>query len=312
MNDSDDALRRLVRSLDPVSSDPPPAQGSDRYRSILETAMHADESPPMLTAEESPTPPARRRPRRRWPYALTAAAVVLVVGGVGAVVVVRQDAPSPQVTVSDAVAGLEEITSLEVELTQATPESNRNARLRIDGDAMQSTSRGTYADGHVEESTQTIVDGVAYETIGGETTRTDIEPGQGLAPFGRSSDAVLAAATTDSEINELGTERVGDISAVRYFIALTPQAVAALSALPENQLAWFELGYPDRVSSMSVWIADGLIHQVEIMQDGQVIQDDSFVHPIERSARTTRIRFFNFNGDVRVEAPPGPYVDSGG
>lgn len=298
MNDSDGELRRLLRSLDPVASDAPPAKGSDRYRSIQETAMHTDNPTtpePHARADLAITGAERQPPRRRWRLGLAAAAVIVVVGAVLGAVVVRTDSPTAEVAVSDAAAAMTSITSLEGELTRTTPESTGTTRLRVDGDAFSATSQGTYADGHVEESTTTVIDGFLYETIDNTTTRTPRQAEDGLAPFGPSSDAVLTAATNGSVVTEVGTEQVGDVEAVRYDIVLGSDAVAALAALTPNQLAWFELEYPEQVDSMSVWIADGLVRQIETEQRDQTI----------------RTRFFNLNGDVRIEAPPGPYVEPG-
>ncbi|HTO00943.1 MAG TPA: hypothetical protein VL068_09740, partial [Microthrixaceae bacterium] len=59
---------------------------------------------------------------------------------------------------------------------------------------------------------------------------------------------------------------------------------------------WFELEYPDQVDAISIWIADGLIRQIETTQ-GQA---------------TIRTIFTNFNGDISVNAPAGPFVESNG
>ena len=60
-------------------------------------------------------------------------------------------------------------------------------------------------------------------------------------------------------------------------------------------LAWFELEYPDAVRTLSVWIADDLVHQDRDRPDRDQI---------------TRTRFFNFGSDITITAPPGPYTPS--
>lgn len=84
------------------------------------------------------------------------------------------------------------------------------------------------------------------------------------------------------------------VTTTRYDIQLTETSVAALLALKPNELAWFELEYPDDVRTLSVWVADDLVHQVEITQRDQV----------------TRTRFFNFGAGMIITPPPGPYLPS--
>lgn len=96
-------------------------------------------------------------------------------------------------------------------------------------------------------------------------------------------------------MSEQAEETVDGVATTRYDIRLSDESVAALSALTPNELAWFELEYPDEVHTLSVWVADDLVQRIEIVYRDQV---------------TTRARFFNFDGNITITAPPGPYLDS--
>lgn len=110
-----------------------------------------------------------------------------------------------------------------------------------------------------------------------------------------SSAAVVSAALTGSNVVKRGDDTVADVATTRYAIQLTAKSITALSALTPNQLAWFELEYPGEVTGLTVWVSAGLVRQIEI----------------KSGDRATRTRFFNFNGDISVTAPPGPYVEAG-
>jgi hypothetical protein len=292
---SDDDLLDLLGPLDPTMNEHPPAPGSDRYRSILEFAMQTDlDTPAADTGPSGYLPPTRRHRRRTWRLvAGTAAATLAAVGGL--LVVQSSDTPTAQATVASAADAISTITSFEGELTSSQPGvSEGTTRIRVDGDDLQITGETRYADGHTEASTFTVVDGTGYETIEGQTTSTPLGPDDGLAPFGQSSAALISAALEGSQVSERGGDTLNGVSTTRYDIQLTDTSIAALSALTPNELAWFELEYPDEVQALSVWAADDLVHQIEIVHRDHV----------------TRTTFFNFGGDITITAPPGPYLQS--
>lgn len=291
MAPDDDELLDLIAPLDPTRTERPPAPGSDRYHSILEAAMHADLDTPAPHVE-APITPAQHGWRRTSRLVTASAAAALVAFG-GFVILQSNDSPTAEAAVSSAADTMEDITSLEGELTVTVPGvSEGTTRIRVNGADVQLTTEAGYADGHAEASTFTVVDGIGYETIDGQTTTRPVGPNDGLAPFGPSSAAVISAALEGSDVTERGDESVDGVTTTRYDIELTETSIAALSALTPNELAWFELEHPHDVTSLSVWIADGLIRQVEIAQRDQV----------------SRTRFFNFGSDITITAPPGPYV----
>jgi hypothetical protein len=300
MATSDDELLDLLGPLDPTTREHPPAPGSARYRSILELAMQTD--PIDLATTTTDTAPSGDRtvpqPHRGPTWRLVMGMAAATVGVAGGLFVVQSgDAPPAQAAVVSAADALSEITSLEGEVTTSEPGVSEGiSRIRVDGDDVEITGETRYADGHIEASTFTVVDGIGYETIEGRTTSRPLGPDERLAPFGRSSAAVISAALVGSEVSEQAADTVDGVSTTRYDIRLTDASIAALSRLTPNELAWFELEYPERVRSLRVWVADDLVHQIGI------------VH----RERVTRTRFFNFGGDVTITAPPGPYLPSNG
>lgn len=215
-----------------------------------------------------------------------------LVATAGFVAVQSSGAPSAEAAVSSAADAMGAVTSLEGELTSSTPgASDGTTRIRVDEADLEIVGEIRDADGHIEGSTSTVVDGTGYETIEGRTTSALFGPDGGLAPFGASSEAVVAAALEGSDVSDGGEEVLDGVTTTRYDLELTDASIAALSALTPSELARFELEHPEDVEALSVWVADDCVHQVEIAHRD----------------RLTRTRFFNFNGDITITAPPGPY-----
>ena len=289
---NDDDFGDVVGALDPMRDEHPPARESDRYRRILEFAMHTQTPLDDVPALNRARAVRRDRTRRTRGLAALAAAVVAATGAL--VVVQSSDPPTARAVVMSAAERIGEVTSLEGTATQTQPGNKKTSRIRVTGDDFEVVGDTRYADGHREGSTFVAIDGTGYETVEGRTTATSLGAQDRLVPFGKASAAVVSAALTGSNIVERGDPTVADIATTRYEIHLTGKSVAALSALTPNQLAWFELENPSEVDRLTVWVAAGLVRQIEI----------------KSGDRSTRTRFFNFNGDIRVTAPPGPYAES--
>ncbi len=296
MATDDDDLIDLVGPFDPTRNDPPPAPGSDRHRSIQEFAMRTALDPTTtVTGPPSALRPPPRHPRRPWRLVATSAAVSLIVAG-AFVVVQSDDVPTAQAAVAGAAEALVEVTSLEGELTSSAPGvSEATSQIRVAGDDLEITGETRYADGRTEARSFTVVDGTSYETVDGGTATRPVGPDDGLAPFGASSAAVIAAALEGSDVTEQGAEELDGVITTRYDIVLTDTSTAALSALTPNELAWFELEDPGAVETLSVWVADDLVHQIEIADADRVV----------------RTRFSDFGAEITITAPPGPYVPAG-
>ena len=274
--------------LPPDSDAPGPDRLTELADGILERERARDRGAPAGTSGPG-EPPGASRSRGRL---LLVAAAVVVTAAVG-IVLAGPSAPPAYATVVVAAEALGDIEALEGSLTRSSPSRTSESTFRANGAAFQLRSEATYADGHVEASEQVLVDGYLYETIDGQTSRTLADPEQVPAPFARSSSAVISAATTGADVEDLGSEDLGAVSARRYDIRLGPDSVEALSKLERSELAWFELEYPERVDTMRVWIADGVIRQMELRSADQ----------------TTRIEFHNLGQEVDIDTPPGPYAD---
>lgn len=310
MNSPDEqSLDDLIGSTDPTRDDAPPPWGSDRYRSILENAMTTD-SPPDTNGssrddhEAVPIEPGHSSDRPgtpRWLLGVAAAALVLAVVG-GVVALGSRDGSEPADVQITTTTVLGQITSLRAEAVTTSDDGTRTSSIEVDGDDSSFTNRGDYADGHSETATAVRVDGVEYETIDGETTRREIPPEQRAAPFGSSSASIVEALRTNStELTQ--TDAVVDgVPVTRVELEVTPATVDALLALSPGVLGWFGLEYGgQQVEQLTLWVDDRVIRQIEVVT--ATGGDDP------PKLATTRTRFFGFNDDISITAPPGPYVD---
>ncbi len=315
MDSPDDELGALIGSLDPTRTDAPPARGSTRYHSILETAMstHSTDSPTTAghTTDEHPAEPdpsgdgsvpldphrhdARRSGPGRWLLGVAAAALVL--GAVGGAVLLRSndDSTPADTTSAPPTTVHEEIVSLRAEVTTTPNDGSGTSRstVRVNGDDREWTSTRTYPDGHTESATQILIGGTEYETIEGVTTRRAV-PVEEPAPFSMSSAMVLKTLRGNSTVvDERSVDWDGD-AATRLELAPAAQLAPALSTLSAGVLAWFELEYPAEVESVTVWVTGQVIRQIEVTT-AQLV---------------TRSTFSDFNADIEITPPPGPYVDA--
>ncbi len=314
MNSPDDELGGLIGSSDPTRTDEPPARGSARYRSILETVMTtqapdtapSDTAAPDTGATTPTTSPDRAvpidQPRRsgrpatdRW--LLGAAAVAIVLALIGGAVVIRSNdtsEPAGLTTSAPPTPAVDDIVSLRAEVTIIPTDGSGSTRSthRVDGEKRESTSTNTYADGHTESSTLIRIGGTEYETIEGVTTRRSIPP-EDPTPFSMSSAKVIKTLRGNSVTLDERLVELDDGPATRVELEPTPQLSAALSTLSAGELAWFELEYPAEVESVTLWVTDQVVRQIEVTSAGQV----------------SRTRFFDLNGDITITAPPGPYVE---
>lgn len=243
------------------------------------------------TATDPPHPHSIRAQKTRARYALVAAATVTI--AVLGVIVLATHTPSAQAAVFEAATALGDIRTMEGHLVISSPAGIVTSTIRVDGKAFEARTRSTFTDGRVETSEQTVVDGFLYETINGQTTRTPQGPGQQLSAFADASAALIKAVSTDAAIQSLPPDDIDGELVERYDISPENDAVDAIARLDQGQLSWFELEYPDQVDTVSLWVHDGIVRQLEI-RTGQ---------------STTRISFENLNGEIDIVAPPGPFTD---
>jgi hypothetical protein len=288
MTTRDDAdLARLSR-WDPARPDAAPAPGTFRYDSILEKAMTQTTIPAPQREHEAPA-----TFRRRWTWrsaSLTGAvAVVLAAGVTTGVLATRPGSASAAVLTAATHTG--KVTSL------------RTVDESIDAGGGRSTTRASFHGNDLQLSSQdsigtdqlTVVGDYAWE-IRTEQGRTEnsgkqkLTPESRLAPFAESTEHVIRAALQDANVKKVGTTAIRGTTATHYRLDLTDVSRAALTALPEGELAWFDLDSVHRSATVDIWIADDLIQRI-------------VVHVPDYLQST--IDYFDFNAPITITAPAG-------
>lgn len=287
MTARDDELVKAFSGADPVRNDPPPVKGSIRYHSILEETMRTD-------AIRGHTPTSMRdqsRPRR-WSgrrLALTAAAAVVVAAVVTVGVLQPGHEPSAVAAVRTAAINTGDTESLRATLkVQYADGSSSSTFGEMNGPDVRIRTERLSTDGTVTGETVTVVGDTIWETRGEDTTAQLVGDDR-LVPFADASEAVLEAALKAAGVTALGTESIGGIEATHYQIELDDTSQAALAGLTPGELAWFELEYPDSVTHIDVWVADNLVHRIQVRGE----------------ASTSIIDFFDFGAAITIAAPSG-------
>lgn len=297
MADDDPLLAALAR-LDPTIGDAPPGEGSDRHRQILETAMTRTPTPGAdpdfeeLALERIDTSSSERsrRGRRRRRLVLAGAGIAACVIAVAAVAITGGSGarPEPVAALTEAAAATGDVSSLRIHGRYVGEDGTRTIDVDVDG-----------RDYHLRSQREGEPDGSGEWTIGiGDQQWSDEDPEpltmpdeQRNEPFPEASRAVVDAALKGAKVEDLGDEQVGDTEAVHYRIDLGEPGVAALSALAPNQVAMFELEYPQGVTSLDVWVADGLIRRLEIQfADGQ-------------AQRSVTLDYVDLGADITITPP---------
>jgi hypothetical protein len=314
--------------IDPLAGDGegPPAKGSTRYVSILERAMNPtdtdDATPTTGAVPSSPdwtsgpayrpadgSPPERpvRHGRRHRLTAVSVAAAALAVAGI--VTGLRPDGGvSPAAALTRAAAATAEVTSLRGTLTEVDPAGERTSVLEVAGDDMRFETRGTYTDGHVEGSTTVVIgDELTQVALDGSVEHSTIdEDDERLEPFHTSSAAVVTAVVEPGEPADLGTEPVDGTEATHYRVEPDDAVRRSLAALDPGVLGWFQIDDVEQLTSIDIWVADGLIRRVELVA---FATGESTNLPGERTAT---IDFHDFNADIEIEPlavdPSAPVV----
>ena len=306
MNSPDDELDALIGAVDPTRVDQPPHRESDRYRSILETAMATPTDHDDLTEPPAaPIDPDHGRVRgvgrnqRRW--GLGAAAAMLVVVVVGAAVALgsqgRTDPADPTNTTPPTTA-LGEIATLrgQVTISPTGEASMRRSTILIDGDdaAIESTSTNTEGLEPSESASMFQIGATTCEVTDEGTEVNPTDPANARARFGPSSAAVVAVLLSTATVVERTEDTVDGVTATRYALTATDETRGALSALSPGELSWFELEYPDQVDAVDLVVTGDVIRHIQVVTPDQ----------------TSTTKFWDFNGDIAVVAPTGPCADA--
>lgn len=300
---NDDELLGALTGLDPMrtggaDAGAPPDPRSHRYHQILERAMQLTDVPPtnddaVRPAERTPTPrPVRRRHRRAAMLAAAAAMIGAMV--TGAVVLGVNGGPDPVAALSRAADATAEVTSLRATLTRTGNGQEHRSEIAVSGDDQRIESHGTYADGHVEGSTTVVIDDQITQVAldGSVETSTIDDDSERLRPFAASSAAVVDTVLASGDVTDLGSASVDGIEARHYRLDLDNASRQALAGLDPTQLAWFQLDYPDEITTLDVWVADDLIRRIDITSE---VSADG-----EPATVTTRVDYFDFNSDVTI------------
>ncbi|MEV6843739.1 hypothetical protein [Actinoplanes sp. NPDC051411] len=282
MTARDDAdLARLSR-LDPARPDAAPAPGSLRYDLILEKAMTQTISPPL------PSRPAARR-GLTWRSAVLTGAVAVTLAAAATAGVLATRPGSASAAVLTAATRTGEVTSLRtVDESVDAGGGHSTTRAEFSGDDLKLVSQDSIGTDEL-----TVVGGYAWEnkTEQGRTENSGkqkLTPQSRLAPFAESTEHVIRAALQDANVKRLGTTEIRGSKATHYRLDLTDVSRAALTALPEAELAWFDLDSVHRSATVDIWIADDLIQRI-------------VVHVPDYMQST--IDFYDFNAPVSITAP---------
>ncbi len=144
-----------------------------------------------------------------------------------------------------------------------------------------------FGDGEPVPSFAAIGDTI-FELLDGVVESRPRTSNDALAPFADVSGAVVEAALTEAAVDEVGTEDVRGAEAEHYRVELTDAGRTALAGLTPQELAWFELEYPNEVTAVDVWVAGGLVHRLR-------------VDNLDGSAAVTE--FWDLGAEVTIEPP---------
>ena len=237
----------------------------------------------------------RRRTRRRAAYVLGAAAAILAV--VAGFVVFEPDRPlSPAAALTEAAQNTDEALTLRSEYRQDNDEGGLTViRSEHRGGDVRRTFSTIEADGtertDVESDLiQVYIGDKGWRVADGEVTT--VKPEGRNAPYAESSAAIVRAAVNESTVSRIGVEDVRGRDATHYRLDLDAAAIERLERLPSNQLSGFELEYPGEILSLDVWIADGYIRRIRVVQN--------FEGP---DSPGTTVEFYDFGADITIEAP---------
>ena len=160
--------------------------------------------------------------------------------------------------------------------------------IRVDGDDAAFVSRAV-SQGRNEESAVTYLGDAVYVTAQGQTEIRSRVTADRIDRF-HELFAALNAALDGADVTEASTETVAGVEMTRYYVGLTEQSIASLSAGRAADL----IADPGDLEELRVCVADA--HHVHE------------VHFVYRDGRTIDVSLVNVNGNITVRPPDGPYV----
>ena len=138
-------------------------------------------------------------------------------------------------------------------------------------------------------SVMTVLGDTVWYESGGEVMSESRTENDHLTPFAEASALVIDAALDGSRIEDLGRVDLDGVAVDRYRLEMTAESRSALAALTPQELAWFELEYPDSVSTIEVLVGDELIRGITVHG-----RDD-----------VREMRFADFDAVIGIDAPTG-------
>ena len=259
---TDDPMDALLAPLDPSRTQAPPPRGSIRYASILERAMADTDTltPISLTG--------RPHRWRRYLGAVAAATLVAVVAS-AALLGRGADDPDPISVVSSAAERTGDVTSFRASFEEETDDSVATGTIEVNGRDNYSLDVSTTSkeDGHVERDITVVIGRHAWQKLPDGSTHTTLARRGGMEPFGSSSQAVVAAALSGSDVAVVGPETVRGEPATHFRVTLDDAARSALADLEPNVLGWFGLNTPVVVNTVDVWVGGDLIRRIQVQTD---------------------------------------------
>ena len=240
----------------------------------------------------------RRRSSTRWTIAAAIAAVL------GAVVVFSilptGGASDAAAAVRAAAANTGDESSFRVAITiEDSDGSSQTGSAEVDGPDLHIESQSRSADGAVHSESYTIIDDTIWTTVEGVTTSARVKPNDRLAPIAAASESVVTAALQGSRVTDLGTEILNGAESTRYQMELDDTSRAALGALRSpvgpNVLAWFELEYPEYVTTLDLWVSDGLILKIQVVSD--------YGNGSARCCPISTTEFSDFGAEISIQPP---------
>lgn len=286
MTAKDEELMDAVYRADPARADMPPAKGSTRYNSILEASMRTDGTEDKRAVVVSNRPTTHPRWGRR--VALSVAAALILVTAVTVAVLRPGHEASALATVRTAAINTGQTESLRATLkVDYANGSSSSTHGEMDGADAHIQTTGLSADGAISNEAVTVVGDTLWETTGDVTRSQAVGPEDRLVRFGAACEAILTAALKGAGVTEIGSETVNGKATTHYRIELGDASRAALAGLTPGELAWFELEYPREVSAIDVWVADKLVHRIQVTG----------------ATSTSMTDFFDFGADISITPP---------
>lgn len=194
---------------------------------------------------------------------------------------------SAAAAVRAAIERQEGVDSFEaVETVERADGQSSRATVRVSGDDAEIAFSDETPDGTVVHLSITLIGDLAYTSSEDGNVVTPRHPDDGIDTSVAELSRALLVALEHSDVTSAGSEVIAGAVATRYDIELSDRSVGALS----DPVLGFD---PERMESLSVWIAGDYPRQVEWVTD---------------EGNRTQFTFLSIGEDVSITAPIGEFV----